>query len=328
MAHRPPRIESHIQRRTPTRHDRRQSGAAIVTALLVVSLATLVVAGLFYRENVTVRSVENRLALAQTHWIERGVLEWTKVVLMVDQRQSGGAAVDHLQESWAQPILDTRLDETVTAGATIGDSSRSAMLAGQIFDAQARLNLNNMVLGNDANAQLQNQKALRKLLDLTGQPSSLADTLLARLRAAYPPPVSGKAVKPTALPLIRVADLRLLGFDDGVIAAIEPYVIFLPAITTVNLNTAEAIVIAAAIDDLDLEVARRFVAQTRRQYARVVDAQPALNRSATLPPNMVGVNSSFFIVRGVVRYDRVEAQTETLMQRQSDKVDIVWQQRS
>ena len=62
--------------------------------------------------------------------------------------------------------------------------------------------------------------------------------------------------------------------------------------------------------------------------AKAVDAQPALNRSATLPPGMVGVNSSFFIVRGVVRYDRVEAQTETLMQRLSDKVEIVWQQRS
>src|SRR5450432_795250 len=100
---------------------RREQGAAIVTAMLVVALATLVVAALFYRENITVRSVENRLALAQTHWIERGVLEWTKVVLMIDQRQlSRGQPVDHLQESCAQPILDTQLDETVTAGAVIG----------------------------------------------------------------------------------------------------------------------------------------------------------------------------------------------------------------
>ena len=43
-----------------------QRGAAIVTALLVVTLASIVVSGLFWREHVSVRSVENRLALAQS----------------------------------------------------------------------------------------------------------------------------------------------------------------------------------------------------------------------------------------------------------------------
>ena len=52
----------------------RQRGAAIVTALLVVTLASIVVSGLFWREHVAVRSVENRLALAQSRWIERAAL--------------------------------------------------------------------------------------------------------------------------------------------------------------------------------------------------------------------------------------------------------------
>ena len=49
---------------------RLQRGAAIVTALLVVALATVIVSSLFYRESVAIRSIENRATLAQTRWIE------------------------------------------------------------------------------------------------------------------------------------------------------------------------------------------------------------------------------------------------------------------
>ncbi|MEK9719796.1 MAG: type II secretion system minor pseudopilin GspK, partial [Quisquiliibacterium sp.] len=65
---------------------RNQEGAAIVTALLIVTLATTVVAGLFVRENVTLRSAENRQALAQSRWIERAAIDWARVILRADAR--------------------------------------------------------------------------------------------------------------------------------------------------------------------------------------------------------------------------------------------------
>ena len=43
-----------------------QHGAAIVTALLVVALASVIVTTLFYRESVAIRSIENRATLSQT----------------------------------------------------------------------------------------------------------------------------------------------------------------------------------------------------------------------------------------------------------------------
>src|SRR5690606_1094806 len=54
----------------------RERGVAVISVLLVVTLATLVVCGLFWREAVTVRSVEIRLALAQIRWVESAVLDW------------------------------------------------------------------------------------------------------------------------------------------------------------------------------------------------------------------------------------------------------------
>jgi hypothetical protein len=40
--------------------------------------------GLFWRQHVAVRSIENRLALAQTRWIERAAVDWARVILQVD----------------------------------------------------------------------------------------------------------------------------------------------------------------------------------------------------------------------------------------------------
>ena len=103
---------------------RPQRGAAIVTALLVVALATVIVSSLFYRESVAIRSIENRATLAQTRWIERAVIDWAKVILRNSHRD-----YDWSGSIWATPVAETQLDETVTGGAKVGDASRQAMLA-------------------------------------------------------------------------------------------------------------------------------------------------------------------------------------------------------
>jgi len=302
---------------------RRSRGAAVVTALLIVMLATTVVTGLFVRENVTVRSVENRLALAQTRWIERAALDWAKVILRADARSG---VVDHLGEPWAVPVAETRLDETVTAGAKISDGSRSAMLAGQMVDAQSRLNVNSMVQGGQPLPE--QVAAFRKLLGLLGLPESLADATLERVVRSSPRTVDGKPVPPSQLPLIRLADLLTIpGFDVAAVDMLAPFVIVLPRPTPVNLNTAPAEVIAAFIPDMDLSAARRFVAQRERTwFQKLSDASALLESQPVLPPSLFSVGSSYFIVRGVIRFDRVEATSDTLLERSVDRVEIVWQQ--
>ena len=111
--------------------------------LLVVTLASVIVSALFYRESVAVRSIENRLALSQTRWVERAALDWAKVILRSDP-----ATYDHGTDVWGTPVVETQLDETVTGGAKIGDSARNAFLAGSVTDAQAKFNVNTLVGAN------------------------------------------------------------------------------------------------------------------------------------------------------------------------------------
>lgn len=327
------------KRRSPARgRDRSQAGVAIVSVLLVVTLATLIVSGLFWREHVTVRSVENRLALAQMRWIEAAVLDWASVVLRVDQTSTG--AVDHLTELWATPVAETVLDETVTGGARIGETDRDARLAGQMFDAQARLNLNNLVLAGQPSAQ--HREVFERLLAIVGRPESLAGLLQARLRQAHPPVVAGRQAPASALPLLKLADLRTVpGFDDATIAALEPFVAFLPKRirvgaaevvaenTRVNLNTAPPEVLAASIPDIDLQAARRFVEGVRQRtfFASLDVAGSRIDGSPALSPNLLSVGSDFFFVRGMVRFGRVESQSEALLYRGANRVELIWQHR-
>ncbi|HRA79746.1 MAG TPA: type II secretion system minor pseudopilin GspK, partial [Burkholderiaceae bacterium] len=303
-----------------------------------ITLATLIVSSLFWREHVTVRSVENRLALAQMRWIEAAVLDWASVVLRVDQASTG--AVDHLTELWATPVAETVLDETVTGGARITESDSNARLAGQMFDAQARLNLNNLVL--DGLPSTVHREAFERLLAIVGRPESLAGVLQARLQRAYPPTVDGRRAPASALPLLKLADLRTVaGFDETTIAALEPFVIFLPKRvragaaefatenTKVNVNTAPPEVLAANITDSDLQAARRFVEGVRQRtfFASLDVARSRFDGSPTLPANLLSVGSDFFLVRGMVRFGRVESQSEALLYRGARRVELIWQHR-
>lgn len=303
----------------------RQSGAAIVVALLVVTLSAVVVSGLLWREQVAVRSVQNRLALTQARWIERAALDWAKVVLRADQRLG---AVDHLGEAWALPVLETRLDETVTGGAKIDESSRDAVLAGQVSDAQARFNLNSLS-GEAGQVSAAHRDALRKLLSLLGRTESSAELIIQRVVQAQPQGVQGNTRSALRGPLLRVADLLdVPGLDPAVVRALEPFCVVLPRPTTVNINTASAEVIAALVPSLGLPSAQRFVARRERTFYRTLEqAAQDFDDRPSLNATVFSVGSNFFVATGVIRYDRVESQSETLLERANDRIDVLWQQR-
>ena len=97
----------------------------------------------------------------------------------------------------------------------------------------------------------------------------------------------------------------------------------------INLNTAPAELIAAALD-IDLGQARQLV--DRRETKVYGDLKQfggdIVPPVATLDGNVLSVNSRFFIVRGLIRLGRVESFSETLLERESNKrVTVIWQRR-
>ena len=306
-------------------------GAAIIMAMLIMALSTVIISGLFWRQNVTVRSIENRLALSQTRWIERAATDWARVILRQDLNIS---TVDHLGEVWALPVAETKLDETVTAGAKIDSGTTNASLSGQVVDMQGRFNMNNLVQNGIPNPV--EIESFGQLLTTVGQPKGLNDALVAHLLSTAPKPSGAleanpqKNSGPRGLPLKRTADLaQIKGFDPRVISALDPFVVILPVPTKININTASAEVLASRVAGLDLAAARSLVVQREKAFfTSVAKAASLLNASQSLPDSLWSVSSNYFLVRGAVKFERVESRSDTLLERKPDKtIEVIWQDR-
>ncbi|MBY0573828.1 MAG: type II secretion system minor pseudopilin GspK [Undibacterium sp.] len=122
-----------------------QRGVAVVTALLLTTLAITIVASLFWQQQVQVRSIENQRFQLQKKWVLRGGLDWVGMILREDLNTSGQN--DNLTEPWAVIVLrDLKLDQFIENGRADGEESE-ASLSGKISDAQAKYNLTNLSRG-------------------------------------------------------------------------------------------------------------------------------------------------------------------------------------
>src|SRR4029453_289710 len=107
-----------------TKHSRRhgprspaaakQHGAAVLLALFVAALATMIVRALFYREFVRLRTIKNQQLISQSRLLLRGALDWGRAILREDANRS---SYDALSEPWAQPLAETRLDHPAETSA-------------------------------------------------------------------------------------------------------------------------------------------------------------------------------------------------------------------
>src|SRR5258707_10562383 len=59
-------------------------GAALLMALFIAALATLIVSGLFWRQFVLLRTIENQQLMSQSRLLLRGALDWARAILRED----------------------------------------------------------------------------------------------------------------------------------------------------------------------------------------------------------------------------------------------------
>jgi general secretion pathway protein K len=289
----------------------RARGAAVVMAMLVVAVTATLVAGVFWRQNVLIRQAENELSYAQARWLLRGAIDWAGVILREDARTSG---VDHLGETWAVPLAETRLNED--------DGRQPLYLAGQIRDAQAKFNLRNLAAAGGVVPQ--EVDAFRRLLAIVGLDQSLADPIADRVLSSLAL-ANGKA--PTMIAVSSVEDLLAVkGLTPEAIERLRPFVTALPQPTPVNANTASAEVLSARIADLSLADARRLAASRDRSYFR--DAADVLSRlggpQLTAGNNDIAVATRYFAVEGTVTYGRAHLHADALLRRDANRVEMLW----
>ena len=301
---------------------RQQRGAAILLAMLVVTLVATLAAGLQWRQW-RAHSQEAALrAQSQASWVLIGALDWARLILREDARADVNSPVDHLGEPWALPLQEAKLSSFLSADSLAEAGQDEAYLSGRITDAQAKLNLTNLMdAGKLSQATL--AKLTRLYVQLNLPPEELKHWTLQWLRS--------QTESNLAMPLQPkiVQNLDWLGVSHASIKLLEPYITILPKNTSVNLNTASALVIYASMADIDLAQAQRWVAQRAQAPLRnMTDAAKQLGLpSSSLNSNDVGITSNYFEIYGRVRLGDWLIEEKSLAQRTGQDVKALWRRR-
>lgn len=311
----------------PIRRAARQRGAALLMAMLTVTLvATFAAASLWQQwRGVEVEGTER--ARLQAAWVLVGALDWSRLILREDGRAGGP---DHLNEPWALPLQEARLSDFLAADKnnTVSDvdaaDAQQAFLSGQIVDAQSFLNATNLTqpgkAGEDAEA------AFGRLFAQLGLPPGDVALIARGMRAAT---ATGAADDSAPLLPRHVAQMSWFGVSAATLAAIEPYVTILPVPTPINVNTASAPVIQAALDGVDAASAERLVSARAARPFRVypADVSAIVPAGITLDPVAGAVASSYFEVRGRLRLAQATVEEHSLVRRAGSDVRTLWRER-
>jgi general secretion pathway protein K len=303
---------------------RRQRGAALLLAMIIMTMVAAVTAGMVWQQTRAVEVEAAERARVQAAWILGGALDWARLILREDLRnnQQRGRNFDTLDEPWATPLAEARLSTFLAADKDNNvDSGPEAFISGAIVDAQSHYNLRGLVdgAGKVVPAQLE---ALQRLCQLAGLPADAAERIASGISAATLPSDNAST---TPLRPRQLADLAWLGIDADTIERLAPWADLLPVATPVNANTAPREVLVAAIDGLDLGTAERLVQQRQRKpFATLAEVKAQLGEGQPLDAARVSVASRFFEVAGRLRLeDRVLEERSLLERRPGERASDV-----
>lgn len=310
-----------------------ERGAAILTAMLTVTLVAALSAAALWQQwrGIEVETAERERQ--QAAWILQGALDWARLILREDARS--GNNVDHLAEPWAVPLQEARLSTFLATSQsdTTSQGLEEAFLSGQIVDLQGRLNVMNLV--KDGKLDLPTARSFARLFETLRLPPAQLANLIAGMRATLETDASDKEAGGTnsagQRPLLprTTEQLAWLGLSKPVVAALRPFVTALPKATTVNLNTAPVEVVYASIVSATMADAQRLVAARAQSHFRSL---ADINRLLGGPDSAVsetrhGLNSNYFEVSGQVRLGERAVLEHSLVQRDNQKVTVVWRER-
>ncbi len=292
----------------------RQRGVALITAIVLVAIATVLAVRIGTHAALDLRRTAGLAAIDQAWQVAFGAEAWAAEVLRDDREDS---ETDHLAERWAQPLPPLPVDGGEVRGA--------------LQDMQGRFNLNNLITGAGTVHEASIECFERLLANLE------ADQRWARIMAdwidtdtvpgfpegaedgAYlsqnPPYRSANGPVTTVSELMALPGMTLEEYQR-----IQPYVTALPVGTTINICTAAAPVLAALIeggtDFGDVE----SLAGNRRDgcFPTLADLQATLDPDVyqALQP-VVSETSNWFRAVTTVRIGTSELTLYSLMERTS-----------
>ncbi len=281
---------------TPYRLPGKQRGVALITAVLIVALATILAVNVGFKSFLDQRRTATRYAMDQGFQVAVGAEAWAADTLRRDAMQS--AQTDDFTEEWAMPIPPIPIE--------------GGEVAGFLEDMQGRFNINSLVTREgdqfvpDEGAKARFERLLELLeiepkwagvitdwIDSDGQagfPDGAEDSVYTSQAPAY---------RTAEMPITRASELLAINeFGLERYRKLEPFITALPIGTPINLCTAPPEVLDSLVPGLqEYTVGRDTTTDLRKErcYPTLADFKSRLgDEQQQAFEDVVGEKSSYF----------------------------------
>jgi general secretion pathway protein K len=302
----------------------RQRGIAVLTAILVVAIATVLAVNLLWRTGVNLRRTETLLLQDQARQYDLAGEDYAKYWLARDAREGGTNGIDTLQDDWARPV----------AFELEGGS-----ILGQLEDQQGRFNLNALIdeQGKRVPEIAEQYERLLALLPLErpldpGTDRTLVETTIDWIDPDQIPELEGAEDDryTSRIPPYRPGNfwftstselLAIEGYTAEIYVALQPYVAALPPSGSgslpLNVNTAKDLVLASLINGLTVDDI-----PPDRAYETVTDftSEFTQGRDQVSPKIPLDVKSSWFLLTATASIGSVQSTMYSLLERKGETV--------
>jgi general secretion pathway protein K len=246
--------------RYPGRGRLAQRGVALITAVLMVALATILAVEVGFRGFLDQRRTGTLFAIDQAYLISLGAEAWAADFLKKDLQES---QTDHLGEIWARPLPPLPIDG-------------GGVVTGRLEDLQGRFNVNNLVNPDGTTNEAAVKQLERILAALQLEPGwavAIADWIDSDTQPGFPDGAEDSVYTgqdpphlTANMPVTRVSELMVLPeFGAERFARVRPYLAALPVGSKLNVCTAPGVVLDSlsegtsefGLDPKNLEVRRK-----------------------------------------------------------------------
>lgn len=276
----------------------RQRGIAVITVLLALAIGMLISSEIIMRVYAGMKRSANQFNALQAWEYALGGEEWARQQLGIDYKEDRELRVDHLQEDWAIPAQTLEIE--------------GGFIEIEIYDLQARFNLNNLI--NDS-GQIDNKQVIvfKRLLQQLSIPVVYAD--MAARWASYADDSGGeygtdeRPYQAGDTPFASISELRLLrDMPQDLYMRLRPFVSVVPFQVQTNVNTASEPVLASLTSVATHEKINMFIEQREMQKEGYTDPSHFVNvmgvqKEEDIDRRALSVGSEYYEIRVRAEYN-------------------------
>ena len=273
---------------------RSQGGIALMTVMLVLSVVTVVLVAMSSDRQMDIRRTENQLRTIQAWEYVYGLEAWAIKQLKIDVTNN---LYDDLTDKWNKPLTSKPIPE--------------GNIQAEIVDLQGRINLNNLLI--DGEASEEDILRLKRLLIILKINTDLVDVMLDWIDAdmdlrtpnsaedetysKFTPPYRSANV-----PFSDVSELlRLKGMTLKDYKKLLPYIYVADERTSININTASAVVLRTFAPDITKNQAESLYNASGKPFKEIEEfLKDEAMEGIVINKESISVASHHFLLSGQI----------------------------